>query len=214
MLLGRIILVTDGEPHSLIKRRWLTKIFVGGDVLSFFMQSSGEAHLNQFFLANAKLIGTGGGMMARKTASAIDMGKYTVVGGLVVQIIFFGFFMVVATVFNTRLSKKPTSSSMSGEVPWQQHLYILYGASTLIMIRSIFRVVEYLQGNDGYLLGHEAFLYIFDATLMLGAMLLFNVVHPKEISELVRRRYTAHEDSELASSVNIQESKKGSPIHY
>ena len=42
MLLGRIILLTKGEQHSIVKRDWLTKIFVGGDVLSFLMQSSGE----------------------------------------------------------------------------------------------------------------------------------------------------------------------------
>ena len=41
MLLSRIILVTDGESHSLIRRRWVTKVFVEGDVLSFLMQSSG-----------------------------------------------------------------------------------------------------------------------------------------------------------------------------
>jgi len=41
MLLGRIILVTDGESHSLIRNRWLTKIFVTGDVFSFMMQGAG-----------------------------------------------------------------------------------------------------------------------------------------------------------------------------
>ena len=41
MLLGRIILLTGGEQYSTVRRRWLTKIFVGGDVLSFLMQSSG-----------------------------------------------------------------------------------------------------------------------------------------------------------------------------
>jgi hypothetical protein len=42
MMLGRIILVTDGEQHSLIPKRWLTKLFVTGDVISFLMQGAGE----------------------------------------------------------------------------------------------------------------------------------------------------------------------------
>jgi len=49
MLLGRIILVTDGESHSLIRKRWLTKIFVIGDVISFLLQGAGmlgTAHQN------------------------------------------------------------------------------------------------------------------------------------------------------------------------
>jgi hypothetical protein len=41
MMLGRIILLTDGEAHALIRKRWLTKIFVTGDVISFLMQGAG-----------------------------------------------------------------------------------------------------------------------------------------------------------------------------
>jgi hypothetical protein len=45
MVLGRIILLTDGEAHSLIRARWLTKLFVMGDVLSFLGQSAGKPPL-------------------------------------------------------------------------------------------------------------------------------------------------------------------------
>lgn len=41
MVLGRIVLLTDAERHSLIRAKWLTKLFVLGDVLSFLTQSSG-----------------------------------------------------------------------------------------------------------------------------------------------------------------------------
>lgn len=41
MTLGRIIMLVHGERHSLIRLSWLTKIFVGGDILSFLMQASG-----------------------------------------------------------------------------------------------------------------------------------------------------------------------------
>lgn len=42
MELGRIVLMVDGERSLFIRRTWLTKLFVAGDVLSFLMQSSGE----------------------------------------------------------------------------------------------------------------------------------------------------------------------------
>jgi hypothetical protein len=42
MELGRVIVLVRGEKFSLIRVRWLTKIFVGGDVLSFLMQASGK----------------------------------------------------------------------------------------------------------------------------------------------------------------------------
>jgi hypothetical protein len=47
MCLGRIILITDGEQHSIIRGRWLTKIFVVGDVISFLMQGAGMAKIGR-----------------------------------------------------------------------------------------------------------------------------------------------------------------------
>lgn len=145
--------------------------------------------------------------MAGKTENAIDLGQNIIVGGLVVQILFFGFFLVVAAVFHLRISKNPTAESR--DVPWKRHINTLYAASILILIRSIFRVVEYQQGNDGYLLGHEVFLYIFDAILMLGVMVLFNVVHSSQISILLRRGNAIGQSSQLNRITNIHEDAKG-----
>ena len=37
------------------------------------------------------------------------------------------------------------------------------------------------MGDDGYLMKHEVFSYVFDATLMLLAMISLNVVHPSDV---------------------------------
>jgi hypothetical protein len=42
IILGRIILLVDGEKYALVRRKWLTRVFVAGDVASFFMQGAGE----------------------------------------------------------------------------------------------------------------------------------------------------------------------------
>ena len=42
MELGRIILLVDGEDRSLIKKKWLTKFFVAGDIFSFTVQAGGK----------------------------------------------------------------------------------------------------------------------------------------------------------------------------
>jgi hypothetical protein len=52
MCLGRIILITDGEQHSIIRGRWLTKLFVVGDVISFLMQGAGESISGQLQAAS------------------------------------------------------------------------------------------------------------------------------------------------------------------
>ncbi|CAD6441715.1 c2c8fc5d-42c5-4a6d-9e79-da2db35c54fa [Sclerotinia trifoliorum] len=171
MVLGRIILLTDGEQYSLIRARWLTKIFVTGDVLSFLMQSSG-----------------GGILATAKTVSTTDMGNHIITGGLVVQVLFFAFFIVTAGVFHFRI-KKENGGSVASAVPWQQYLMILYLASTFIMIRSLFRIAEYVQGTDGSLLSTETYIYIFDATLMFIVMVIFNVRHPSAIIQGKGQQY-------------------------
>ncbi|RKK65010.1 hypothetical protein BFJ69_g16508 [Fusarium oxysporum] len=162
MELGRIVTLVDGEGHTLIRKTWLTKLFVCGDILSFMVQSAG------------------GGIQATGGASSMELGAHITVAGLFIQLIFFGVFIVVAVAFHLKLSHYPTTSSSSG-IPWERHMMTLFVASMLIMVRSVFRVVEYLQGFNGYLLSHEAYLYVFDALLMWLTMVLFNWMHPKEI---------------------------------
>jgi hypothetical protein len=52
IVLGRVILLVDGERYSLVRRKWLTKIFVAGDVFSFLLQGSGTFFLAPPTLAN------------------------------------------------------------------------------------------------------------------------------------------------------------------
>lgn len=46
MILGRVIRLLNGASNSPIRPSWLTKIFVTGDVVSFFMQSGGMIPAN------------------------------------------------------------------------------------------------------------------------------------------------------------------------
>ncbi|EHA51428.1 RTA1 domain-containing protein [Pyricularia oryzae 70-15] len=167
MALGRIIQRVDGENRSLISLRWLTKIFVTGDVLSFFLQAGG------------------GGYQAAGSLEALEDGSKIIIAGLFVQLFCFGCFIVISVAFHLAINKQPTGRSAS-DIPWRKHLKALYLGSALIMVRSIFRAVEYLQGFNGYLLSHEVYLYVFDALLMIFVMIWFNLVHPAEILSPVR----------------------------
>ncbi|KAM0449315.1 hypothetical protein ACHAO4_007662 [Trichoderma viride] len=178
MELGRIISLVDGESHCLIRKKWLTKIFVFGDTLSFLLQ------------------GGGGGYQASGTASALETGAHIIIVGLFVQLAFFGFFIVVAVKFHLSISRVSTIR-LHNELSWEKHMNALYVASVLIMIRSIFRVVEYLQGFNGYLLHHEAYLYIFDALLMFLVMVLLNVVHPSELAASMKHKIVTDHDYNL-----------------
>ena len=82
----------------------------------------------------------------------------------------------------------PTPASLSPTIPWERYLTALYIVSLCILIRSVFRVAEYVLGQDGFLLSHETFSYIFDATLMLIAMVIYNALHPGNIIYKERHR--------------------------
>jgi len=41
IVLGRVILLVDGKEYSPVWQKWLTKIFVAGDVVSLSMQMAG-----------------------------------------------------------------------------------------------------------------------------------------------------------------------------
>lgn len=43
MVLGYVILAVNGEHHSMIQKKFLTKIFVIGDIFSFLIQSTGKS---------------------------------------------------------------------------------------------------------------------------------------------------------------------------
>ncbi|KOS43940.1 hypothetical protein ACN38_g5113 [Penicillium nordicum] len=170
MILGRIILLTDGEVHAIIKRRWLTKTFVLGDVLSLFLQSSGGSVLSG----------------ASDKNNLMTIGQNVIIAGLFVQVFFFGTFIVVAGLFHHRMLRAPTAASHKPSVQWQKYLITLYVVSVLIWIRSAFRVIEYLEGNAGSIMRHEAYIFIFDATLMFLVMAWMNWFHPSEIGILLR----------------------------
>ncbi|KAL0254771.1 hypothetical protein SLS55_009295 [Diplodia seriata] len=164
MILGRVIRLTNGEAHSIVKATLVTKIFLLGDMLSFLAQSSG------------------GGMLAKaKTADDQKTGERVIIVGLLVQIAFFGFFIVVSALFHYRIALYPTARSRNVQVPWQRYLWVLYTASALIMVRSIYRLLEYIQGKDGALQSKEAYIYVLDAALMFIVAALFNVFHPSQI---------------------------------
>lgn len=105
-----------------------------------------------------------------------------ITGGLVIQIIFFGFFMVVTFIFHRRISAYPTPASLIINAPWLRFLYVLYGASVLIMVRSVFRVAEYAGGYTGVLQSTEAYIYIFDASLIFLVAVTLFIWHPSSIT--------------------------------
>ncbi|KXH65844.1 hypothetical protein CSAL01_03777 [Colletotrichum salicis] len=155
MILGRLIRTLRADHLSLLPVPWVTKIFVTGRIVSFTIQAGG------------------GGIQAAGTLELYEIGEKIIIVGLLVRIVVFGFFIVTTILFHHRTSRKPTTVAIEGTIPWRRYLWVLYSTSLIILVRSIFRVIEYLQGNRGYLISHEIFLHIFDTILMIAVMAIF-----------------------------------------
>lgn len=139
-----------------------------------------------------------------KTASDVRRGENIILGGLGIQVLFFGFFIIVTAVFHRRIRNDPTPKSIRIIAPWKTLLYTLYGTSLLIMIRSIYRVAEYAQGQSGELQSKEFWLYVFDALPMVIVALLFNWMHPSRVIS----RQTALESSSYAMEDGLTENRQ------
>jgi hypothetical protein len=128
MILGRLILRTDSASYSIIRASWVTKIFVTGDILCFFIQSGGA-----------------GMLVKAKDADGFKTGENIILGGLILQILIFTFFVVVASIWHRRLNAQPTAAA--SEIPWNKYIMFLYAASVFITVRNLCRVIEYAMGK-------------------------------------------------------------------
>ncbi len=117
-------------------------------------------------------------MAKAKTQADQKMGENIILAGLGIQVVFFGFFIITTITFHRRIIKKPTARSSSITSPWPQHILALYASSLLIMVRSVFRMIEFGMGNDSVLMQSEAYLLGLDGALILivGAVFLWS--HP------------------------------------
>lgn len=164
MTFGRLVTnVLHNEKKLLLYPKYITKFCVVGDILSLLLQAAG------------------GGIMSGTSSNPdnFTLGENVILGGLGVQILFFGFFMVIEATYYFRLHKAINKTEYNSKVintdirsfpnrfnNWRTILISLFVCSIFILIRSIYRVIEFTEGNNGYIARHEWFLYIFDSLMM------------------------------------------------
>ena len=148
MYLGRIILAVEANRFCPVPIRFLTWIFVIGDIVCFSIQAGG-----------------GGSLAVAKTTSKVKLGEVIILAGLILQIVIFGLFLMVAGLFHYRLRKDNLTRGCNS-LPWQRFLLGLYLVSALIALRNVIRVIEYGMGSYSYLLTHEWTTFLFDGAPM------------------------------------------------
>ncbi|EOA83029.1 uncharacterized protein SETTUDRAFT_67890, partial [Exserohilum turcica Et28A] len=163
MIYGRLVLFTNAPEASIIRPTRVTKVFVTGDVLAFLMQAGG------------------GGMMAEPGLS--KLGQTIMLIGLFVQLLFFGFFLVISLIFwkRVRSHSKTFAVPQHGKYSCAALLKLLLLAAVIIILRCVFRILEFGQGHDGYLASHEVYMYAFDTAPMFLVQALLHFVHAAKV---------------------------------
>ncbi|RFN46025.1 hypothetical protein FIE12Z_9713 [Fusarium flagelliforme] len=166
MVYSRIVRAVGGEEFSLITVRKTTRLFVIGDFITFNIQ------------------GNGGGLLANQKLA--NIGKIIVIVGLIAQIILFLAFVIICVVFHRRFRAHLKRSHALVEVRWESYLNMLYITSACILVRNIFRVVEFIMDKEGYLMQKEWPTFVFDAVLMFLVMVAFCIWYPGKLTSTSR----------------------------
>lgn len=196
MIIGRVMAYV-GSQYGIINHNKITKIFVGADVLAIITQAGG----------GAMLAGAQGDLDQMKRA------KNILLGGLVLQVITFGFFAFVAISFDWRSSRAPELKPYASDMQRMRKLwYAFYLSAVLITGRSIYRTAEFAEVSfepgkttpGGFALTHEWPMYIFDSVPIFLSTAAFNLFHPGQFlparkgATIDGRQETASNKSDVA----------------
>ncbi|KAM3562974.1 hypothetical protein MY1884_001519 [Beauveria asiatica] len=161
LLISRLILCVLAPTHHRIlgiAGRLLTPIFVTFDILSFVVQGNGSA-----------IARTGNWRGPEE-----KIGRYTLIGGLLRQLLAFGLFLAVFGSFNFLANRFAVSDTPVG---WRKVVRAVYISSIVIMIRCIYRVCEFAKGMQGYAFRTEWLLWVFETIPIIFAIGVFCVWH-------------------------------------
>ncbi|KAK5159877.1 hypothetical protein LTS14_001982 [Recurvomyces mirabilis] len=170
MSFGRLISVLEEQGNALMRPKWITPVFLTGDIIAFISQIAGV------------------GLQTTTSQSIQATGQKVVIAGLVFQLILLLCFLANLVVFNKRTNENPTTVSENPQLPrWRLQILSLCISTACIWVRNLVRIAEYGQGPKGSIAAHEVFLYIFDAVPMCAVLTLLLVIHPGRFLQRARR---------------------------
>lgn len=184
MSLRRVAAALDSEHLSFLSLRWLTKLYVLIDIGCIVSQFIGAI------------------IPASGDADAIVKGRIILIAGLVVQLCALSVFIITSLYLYLRVRKEAGPFLDSSFVRWRRYFRTIEAVTVVMIIRSIVRAVEYLQGQGGFVISHEIFIYLFDALPMFLVMLFFLVVHP---GRLVKERMDPKRKQRQSEHVRLTE---------
>ncbi|EPS40106.1 hypothetical protein H072_6075 [Dactylellina haptotyla CBS 200.50] len=130
------------------------------------------------------LVGAGTGMFVNTTApDRQKIGQGLLRAALILQLLLF----LAFAYFSVKLQKNASKLGIHGQ--WKMSLYTLYVCGFFIMVRCIYRLVEFFEGFQGHLIQHEIYFYVLECVPMLLSTGYMNAMH---VSRWLPRKSTIY----------------------
>jgi hypothetical protein len=110
---------------------------------------------------------------SESTDAQRQLGSNLVTASLCLQAALFGAFGLLAVQFHRRANKAGVFKKDLKVV-----LYVMYVSATIVTIRCIYRLVEYIEGWESSIYQNEIYFWIFEALIMFINTALLNIWHP------------------------------------
>ncbi|CAI6094746.1 hypothetical protein V2G26_007688 [Clonostachys chloroleuca] len=177
VVFSRIVFWAVPPEHRTMRMIWvpprfITLIFVGFDIISLLLQ-----------LCAAVLI-AGTDPTDSNAKDKVNLGKNLGLAGVSVQLFGFGLFSVAAVRFHFTSRQLSSDYASKNETRWNmtKHystlLYVVNASCLLILIRSIFRMIEFAQGKSGTTQQAEWYQYVFDTLPIFIVCVIYNIWFP------------------------------------
>ncbi|CEI61860.1 hypothetical protein FVEN_g2916 [Fusarium venenatum] len=203
VIFGRIVYwVVPPESRTLrflwVPPRFITLLFVGFDVISLILQL-----VAAIFIAGTDPTDS-------NAKQKLNLGKTLGLVGVSTQIAGFGLFTIAAIRFHFAARKlSPEFARQNQEKyditkKWQTLLTVVNVSCLLILVRSVYREVDFAGGKDGKTHQEEWFQYVFDTLPILIVAFLYNVFFPS--SFLAHLGFKAPKD--IGTAIDVEMSNK------
>lgn len=108
-----------------------------------------------------------------RTDAQRQVGSNMVTASLCLQAALFGTFGLLAAQFHRRAAQAGVLTKELKIVLW-----VMYVSATIVTIRCIYRLVEYIMGWESSIYQNEVYFWVFEATIMFVNTALLNLFHP------------------------------------
>ncbi|GAC77149.1 hypothetical protein PANT_25d00001 [Moesziomyces antarcticus T-34] len=153
----------ERSRFSFIPPRLVTRIFVCSDVLTFVVQVAA------------------GGIQSTGVQDLVAIGDKLFLAGVAAQGASYMLFSVLVLYALIQLVRSTHGSLSSLSYASKKFVVAIALSSLMIIIRSVYRIIEFAQGNEGYLVSQEKYLFGLDAAPLIIAISVWVIVWPPRI---------------------------------